>query len=281
MTNPLRPSREVALEAWRALVAADAEQVPRVREPEPPHDHYQPTAAHFRAGARPASELPAMLDLARPQDTWLDIGAGGGRLAVPLAAHVARVIAVEPSSAMRETLTAAIAEAACTNVEVHDGRWPDPAWSDPVDVALAAHSLYDIAEIDAFLEAMERHARRLCVALLRPWARGTALAALFEAVHGEPMRTLPGLREFVALVAARGSAFEVRLAPTEPEPAIRERDAAFAEARRLLWLAEGSAKEQRMRALMEEWWGRPDGIAVPRGPAHIGVVSWTPGVEAR
>ncbi|MGE3857499.1 MAG: class I SAM-dependent methyltransferase [Dehalococcoidia bacterium] len=280
MTNPLRPSREAALEAWRALVAADAEQVPRVREPEPPRDYYQPTAAHFRAGVRATPELPALLQLAQPEDTWLDIGAGGGRLAVPLAAHVARVVAVEPSPAMRETLDAALAEAARTNVEVHDRRWPDPAWDAPVDVAMAAHSLYDIAEIDAFLDAMERHARRLCVALLRPWARGTALAALFEAVHGEPMQTLPGLREFVALVAARGCAPEVRLAPTEPEAAVRPRDAAFTEARRLLWLAEGSAKEQRMRALMEEWWGTPEGIAVPRGPAHIGVVSWEPGAGA-
>lgn len=272
--NPLRPTEAEALEAWRALVAADAEQVPRLREPEPPRDHYADTAARFRAGVRPAPELPVLLDLAQPEDTWLDIGAGGGRLAVPLAAHVARVVAVEPSPSMRASLAEAVAEAGLTNIDVRDARWPDAAWDEPADVAMAAHSLYDIGDIAPFLDGMERAARRQCVALLRPWARGTALAALFEAVHGEPMHTLPGLREFVALVGARGRDLEVRLAATEPEPTVRPRDAAFAEARRLLWLADGTAKEQRMRTLMEQWWGRPEGIAVPQAPSYIGVVSW-------
>ena len=276
MANALRPTESDALEAWAALVAADAEQVPRVREPEPESDYYRPVAAHFGAGARPSPELPALEALAEPGDTWVDIGAGGGRLAVPLARRVARVIAVEPSAAMREVLGRAIAEAGVTNVEVRDARWPEAAGSAAVDVALAAHSLYDIADIGPFLDAMERHARRLCVALLRPRARGATLAGLFAAVHGEPMQTLPALREFVTLLAARGRRFEIRAAAAEPAAPITPPDAAFAAARRLLWLAEGSAKEQRMRALMEEWWGRPDGIAMPRDPSYIGVVSWDP-----
>ncbi len=276
MTNPLRPSEGEALAAWAALVAADAEQVPRVREPEPPHDHYQQTAARFRAGVRPSPEFPALQALARPDDTWIDIGAGGGRLAVPLARVVRRVIAVEPSESMRGELAAATADAGLSNIEVRDLRWPDPGWTDAADVALAAHAIYDISAIAPFLDAMEQHSRRLCVALLRPWARGGYLASLFEAVHGEPMQVLPALRAFVALLGARGRQYEVHLAPGAPEPTLTPRDAAFAEARRLLWLAEGSAKEQRMRALMEQWWGAPDGIAMPEAPPYIGVVSWQP-----
>ena len=275
----LRPTAQEALAAWASLVSGDAEQVPRVREPEPPRDHYEGSAARFRAGVRPSPEFAALAELAEPGDTWLDIGAGGGRLALPLAHVTVRVIAVEPSAAMRDQLGAAIAESGLGNLEVLDLRWPDPAWSDLVDVSLAAHSLYDIGAIGPFLDAMERHSRRLCVALLRPWARGASLSALFEAVHGEPMRTLPGLREFVALLGARGRRYEVRAAPIPPGPAVTPRDGAFTEARRLLWLAEGSAKEQRMRSLMEQWWGKPDGIAMPEGPPYIGVVSWTPALS--
>jgi SAM-dependent methyltransferase len=276
MPNALRPTESDALAAWAALVAGDAEQVPRVREPEPEGDYYRPIAAHFAAGTRPNPELPALEALAEPGDTWVDIGAGGGRLAVPLARRVARVIAIEPSAAMREVLAGAIAEAGVANVEVRDARWPDAAASTTVDVAMAAHSFYDIADIGPFLDGMERAARRLCVGLLRPWARGTALAGLFAAVHGEPMQTLPGLGEFVTLLAARGRRFEVRAAATEPGADVTPREHAFMQGRRLLWLAEGSAKEQRMRALMEEWWGRPDGIALPRSPSYVGVVSWEP-----
>ena len=276
MVNALRPTEAEALAAWAALVAGDAEQVPRVREPEPAGDYYLLHAARFRAGARPSPELPVLEALAAAGETWMDIGAGGGRLAVPLAGIVARVIAIEPSGAMREVLGAAIAESDRTNIEVRDARWPDPGWLDAVDVTLAAHSMYDIGEIGPFLDGMERHARRRCVALLQPWARGTPLAALCEAVHGEPMATLPALREFVALIGARGRRYEVRVAPVEPGPAVTPHDAAFAEARRLLWLSEGSAKEQRMRAQLEEWWGRPDGIAMPHPPPYVGVVSWEP-----
>jgi hypothetical protein len=176
---------------------------------------------------------------------------------------------------MRQQLAEATAEAGLTNIEVHEGRWPVDGWSQEVDVSMAAHAIYDIAAIEPFIEAMERHTRRLCVVLLRPWARGGYLAELFEAVHGEPMQVLPALREFVSQLGALGRV-EVRTSAGDESHGLTPRDAAFAEARRLLWLAEGSEKEQRMRALMEEWWGTLEGIRMPAAPPYVGVVSWTP-----
>jgi len=279
--NVLRPDAEAALAAWAALVDADAEQVPRIREPEPPADHYDNTAARFRPGNLEALELPALAALARPEDTWLDIGAGGGRFAVPLARRVARLVAIEPSPAMRGTLTMAVADAGLTNLEVHNTRWPDPAWSIDADVAMAAHVIYDIRAIGPFIEAMERHARRLCVIVVAEAGRGANVARLFEAVHGEPQQTLPALREVVTLLGALGRTPEVHLARREGPEAVTEREDAYDMARRLLWLAHGSSKETRMRALMEEWWGRPDGIALPGARRIVGVVSWEPGAAGR
>ncbi|MEZ4554104.1 MAG: class I SAM-dependent methyltransferase [Dehalococcoidia bacterium] len=276
MSQPLRPTADEAVAGWRALVDADAEQVPRVREDGPAADYYAPIAARFRAGARATPEVEVLRALALPTDTWLDIGAGGGRLALPLAGLVRRVIAVDPSPAMRAQLQTATAEAGCDNIEVRDARWTESAWSETVDVAMAAHAVYDIAAIDAFLDAMERHATRMCVIALRPWARGAALASLFETIHGEPLHTLPAFNELVALLAARGRRYEVRTVPADAEPPVVPRDQAILEARRLLWLTEGSPKDQRMCALLDEWWGRPDGIALPRAPGYVGVVSWTP-----
>ena len=163
--NVLRPTEAEALAAWAALVDADAAQVARVREPEPPADHYGNMAHRFRPGREPSPELPVLLRLAQPEDQWLDIGAGGGRFAVPLAAHIARLLAVEPSEAMRQTLVAAAGEAGHTNIEVDPRRWPVEGWTTRVDVALAAHSMYDISAIGPFLDAMDRHAARLCVAV--------------------------------------------------------------------------------------------------------------------
>jgi SAM-dependent methyltransferase len=272
----LRPTETQALADWAALIDADAAQVARVREPEPAADHYATLAARFRPGNLPSLELPVLEAFAQPSDTWLDIGAGGGRFAVPLAARITRLIAVEPSASMRATLTSAAAAAGLTNVEVHDLRWPDASWSGVADVSLAAHSVYDIREIGQFLDAMERHTRRLCIAVFGQAARGASLARLFEAVHGEPLHTLPALREFVALLGARGRRYEVRTVGAGNASELTPPDEAYEMGRRMLWLSPGSAKEQRMRTLMQEWWGRADGIAMPAARPFIGIVSWEP-----
>ncbi len=275
-THALRPSLDEAREAWRRLVEADAEQVERVREPEPARDHYAPIAGCFRPGEPSSAEFDALAALAQPQDRWLDIGAGGGRFALPLAALVREVIAVEPSPAMRAVLGEGVAAAGVTNLSVHDARWPVEGWTEQADVALASHCIYDIREPLPFIEAMERHARRLCVVSLARFARGAQFAELFEQVHGEPFQALPALHEFVALLGALDRSYEVRrvwagapAAPLEPE-----RAQTFV--RRMLWLRPGSEKDRRMCELIDREWGGPGGVLLPLGFREVGVVTWRP-----
>ena len=64
------------------------------------------------------------MQLARADDTWLDIGAGGGRYALPLARSVREVVAVDPSAAMLEVLRDGMREHGIANVRVVEGRWP-------------------------------------------------------------------------------------------------------------------------------------------------------------
>lgn len=273
-TRALRPTLDEAREAWMRLVDADAEQVARVREPEPERDFYAPVAGMFRPAQPTAPEFAALAALARPEDVWLDIGAGGGRFAIPLARRVSAVIAIEPSPAMRGVLDEGATNAGVTNLTVRDARWPVDGWTEQADVALAAHCIYDIREPLPFIEAMEQHARRLCVVSLARFARGTQLAELFEAVHGEPFQALPALHEFVALLGARGRSYEVRrvradaaTTPPDPEDALRL-------ARRMLWLRAGSEKDRRMRDLIDEQWGGPEGIRARLGVREVGIVTW-------
>ena len=262
------------------MVDADAEQVARIREPEPAGDYYAPTALRFRPGTRPSPELPPLLARAEAGDTWLDIGAGGGRVALPLSEHVARVIAVEPSEAMRNVLHEAVRASGRPNIEVRDLHWPNPAWDGRVDVSLAAHAIYDIREIVPFLDAMEHCTRRTCIAILADQPRGAHLAPLFEAVHGEPFAPLPSLREFIALLAARKRRFEVATVPGEPTEVISLEDAA-ALTRRLLWLSADSPKDRHSRALIEQWWSVPGGVQLPQARRYIGIVAWEPALEDR
>lgn len=262
--------------AWRDIIEAEAAQVERVREPEPAEDFYAPIAGRFRPGERASIELDILLDLARPTDTWLDIGAGGGRLTIPIAERVERVIALDPSESMRDTLRQAMTEAGQENIDIASGRWPEDEWSQTVDVAMAAHSIYDIAELEPFLDAMERHSRRLCVVVLGQLARGAQFARLFQEIHGEPHIALPALREFVAVLGARHRRYEVHSVGSGESIELHEAEDAYALGRRLMWLAAGSPKERRMRALLDEWYGNQEGLALPSARPYIGIVTWTP-----
>ena len=93
-------------------------------------DHYAPVADLFRDDPRRSGD--AILDAAaptraKPDDTWLDVGAGGGRYAFPLALAVREVIALDPSPAMVAALEDGVRAHDLANVRVVAGRWPDAA----------------------------------------------------------------------------------------------------------------------------------------------------------
>lgn len=280
MTTPgavLRPTAQAALDDWRALVTANNAQVLRARERIDSDDFYAPIAAAFRADPDRTDDptLNALRALADPADTWLDVGAGGGRYALGLARHVRRLIAVEPSDGMRQVFEEVRAEAGITNVEVVPERWP-MAHAPQADVVMFTHVGYDVAEIGPFLDGVEAAAGRLCVAALLDRSPGSAFSELWEAVHGEPPALLPALPEFLTLMLARGRVPEVRIVGARPfrydSPAAAE-DAA----RHRLWVNEGTEKHARLRELLPGFLiPQPDGSVRGGPPLTIGLVTWRP-----
>ena len=114
MTSPtprsdaLRPDPGAAAAAWAERVRAGREQSDRLREADETSDFYGPMARRFAQDPRRTDDpaLEVLRQLAHRGESWLDIGAGGGRYALPLALTVARVVAVEPSPSMLEVLRA-------------------------------------------------------------------------------------------------------------------------------------------------------------------------------
>lgn len=276
----LRPPATEAFEAYTRLVQANREQVERLRdEPEPEGDFWARRAPRFRPGVLEAEELPGLIELSTPDDVWLDIGAGGGRFAIPLSSHVRSVIAVEPSPAMREVLGQAMAAEARSNIEVVDLRWPPaPAAEAPVgDVSLAANVLYDNLELEAFLAALEAHTRRLCVVICSDRAPSTPDPGLWEALHGEPLCALPGLPELVAVLGALHRRYEVRAYGMARPPTSLDIEDAMSESRWRYWVEAGSPKDARLRTLLNERFSDGSGgIVLPPRRNYSAVVSWEP-----
>lgn len=272
----LRPSAKAALGAWTDLVAANREQIERLRETKPGADFYRPRAQQFRPGRVAASDLDWVLEHAQPDDTWLDIGAGGGRIAVPVAQRVTAVHAVEPSEAMRGVMKEVAESADLKNLEVHDQRWPlaEDAAVPVADVSVASHVLYDQDNLEGFLGAMEAHTRRTCIVVIGDRAPSGAFEPLWSELYGEPPRLLPGRRELLAVLGALDRPFEVR---TLPRAAREPVDAADAEnwARWLYWLEPGSERDQRAQELVAKHFKLDDGrFALPTRISYVSVVSW-------
>ena len=190
----LRPTEAEAVDAWRALQEALQRQRECLLEGVEPEDYWGAIAETFTPGPRgyPAPELPVLEALTRPDDAWLEVGAGAGRLAIPLARHVRSMAALDQSPGMIARLREEVDAAGLERFEVLPPRsWPPDAASDAavpvVDVVLSASVVFFVAEIGAFLDALERHARRLCVVVVMDRMPGTPQEALWSELHDEPL----------------------------------------------------------------------------------------------
>lgn len=269
------------------MVRANREQVERLREVDPARDRdfYAPVAQLFRADPRRKGDetLEALRRLGRPGERWLDIGAGGGRFALPLALRVGEVIALDPSVGMLDQLRGGMQENGIENVRVVQERWP-PANPElhryGCDVALISHVGYDVEEMAPFLDAMGRAARRLCVAVLLEHPPTTPLDRLWPAVHGVERARLPSLPEFLALLLARGSLFEIELVTRTPQ-SYATAEEALNFARRQFWVEPGGEKDRRLERIVHERLDVRDGrFALSWEPTRVGIVTWTGGSNA-
>lgn len=276
-----RSSAEELTQAWADRVTANREQAERVREERDGGDHYRPLASAFRADPRRIgdSALDALLDISRADDCWVDIGAGAGRFSLPLALHVRKVIAIEPSPAMRAEMANLQIEHGITNVDLRDQRWPsdDPEITSMADVALISHVGYDIEQMGAFLDTMERAASRECVALQYDHSPGSLFWQVWPAVHGEEQVHLPGASEFIELLGSRGAQVDARELERRGD---RQRfvfetpEQAMEWARRRLWLSEGSQKLNALREAVAELLREHDGgWSLPDQPKQM-LIRW-------
>jgi len=269
---------------WRALVAGrDTQRGTDQRDGDPVRDPWIGRADRFAAYS---AELPPndplflrLRDAVRPDDTVLDVGAGAGRYAVPLAGLARAVVAVEPSPAMRRHLAARIDEAGVGNVTVVGAAWPD-AEVGVADVSLCAHVVYGVREIGPFLRTLDTHTRRLCLIAIRV-EQHPGMIELARLVLDEERVRQPALIDLYNALAALGIAADVQVGPVSSGFRFTDHaDAAAHYADRLRIPAASPTMDRLHAALAANLVQGHDGRWRWPGPMpRNAIVSWTPARE--
>ena len=187
-------------ELWKAIHASSPERTRKDRDPATTWD--KRAASYHRISSEETAATVRDLGFidVRKGDTVLDMGAGTGRLAVPLARRVAHVTALDPSTGMLGILRERMERAGHQNYSCVKMKWEDVKVGrdiEPHDVAIAAFSLgfYDLA---AALARLDRAAKRSVYLFWHAgeW-RGPEEMDLYRAVFGEEGAMQRGYQDYI------------------------------------------------------------------------------------
>jgi len=269
-----------AVQRWKSMVEAEHAQSDRMQGSVPPaDDHWRPYAQQFKAdpGRTDDPLVNRLLEEVSAEHRVLDVGAGGGRLALPLALHCHDLTAVEPSSSMVAVLREQASEFGISNVTVVENRWED-AEVDPGDVVLCAHVLYVIRDIEHFVRKMDSHARGKVLIVLYQSPPQSQIYPLWEQVHGEKRLALPSLPQLLEVLSELGIDPQVEMLPPQPSRGFDNHEHALDQLTRRLYLAPGTPQLRVLEGLLPDLLVEQESSLVIRDakPPEPGLVWWCP-----
>lgn len=187
-------------ELWKAIYINSPERLDKSRDPAAAWDRRAAAYRRVTRGEKEATRLELEILNLQGGETVLDVGAGTGRLAVPIAMTAAHVTALDPSEGMLNVLRERMAAEGLTNYSCVKMRWEDAVIGrdiEPHDLVIAAFSLgfYDLA---AALEKLDSAATRAVHLFWHAgeW-RGPEEMALYRAVFGEEATMRKGYPDYI------------------------------------------------------------------------------------
>ncbi|MDA0597532.1 MAG: class I SAM-dependent methyltransferase [Chloroflexi bacterium] len=241
--------------AWQKTVVSEHAQSDSVREELTPDDFWRPVAHKFvppkKGESAPDDTVQMLAELITPEETVLDVGAGGGRIAIPLAEYSSHITAVEPSEGMREQLVGTAEAWEVQNLSVVASTWEE-AQVEPHDLVVCAHVVYTVTAIESFIRKLSLSARK-SVALISFARPATAIyLPLWSRVHGEKRIELPTLPQIESLLSEMGIEYRETLLEAWISCPFKNREQAFIECQARLFVSPDSEKSKVLNDLLGE-----------------------------
>lgn len=267
-----------AIQTWDEMVRLEHEQSDRIRG-QRPTDSWATAAYNFKDDPFRTDDtvVEALRSRLVQGETLLDVGAGGGRLALPLAFTCSAVTAVEPSPSMCAVFRETADEFDIRNASIIESDWLNAA-AEPADVVLCSNVLYVIADIGAFVRKLDSHARRLVLVILMRMPPRSQVHHIWETVHGEPRLSLPAVPQFLPVLDELGIQPEITELPEQPPLQFTSREAAVAGVAPQLYVEPGTEEMQRLEQFLERSLQRQDGVwrLGEAQPVRRCIISWRP-----
>lgn len=266
-----------AIDHWRSMIQVEHAQSDAMRPAPPPVDHWRPFARQFSADPRRSDDalLNRLLEEISPEHTVIDVGAGGGRLALPIALRSQHVTAVEPSPAMGEVLTSGAQEHHIENISLVQSGW-EGATVDPADQTLCVHVLYTIQDIGAFVKKLQAHSRVQVMVVMYGAPPQSQNYPLWEKVHGTPRLALPSVPEFRDVLHELGIEAREEALTAQPARGFDSLEQALDQISQRLYLGEDDPKRDTLARMLPEELEETGGVFRIRGavPLQPWLIRW-------
>jgi SAM-dependent methyltransferase len=211
--------------------------------------------------------LDVVARYASPRKTLIDVGAGAGRHAVPLAEQLEWVTAVEPSEGMRAHIPPR------DNMTVIASTWEDAEVAS-ADLVICCHVLYGVGEPVPFITKLDRAARERVFVMMREGPMPHPAATIRARMLGGEGPGVPQFSDLFMLLMQMGIAPDVTFIRYPVFNRYSDIDEALADSRALV--GEGW-DEACGRAMLEEMLVRDGGeLVFDSGVALSGVAHWRP-----
>ena len=222
--------------------------------------------------------VEAIGEIITPDFEALDVGAGPGTLAIPLAEKVRKMTAIKPSKGMIEYLMKNAEERGVKNIEVINKSWQEIDDADirkRFDIVACSHLLWQFKDVDRQLKRMEDASRQYCCVVHPAGGRDIIIQRLWPEIVG---REYGGeldpdlddllfvmLRERGILVNVRVIDFTVRLSAEQEEGLIISHLSRYSEVtpalteviiKRVMEKVRNGVYETKNNAAII-WWGAP------------------------